>query len=142
MSILYYQGQLDILYNLYDEHIKNNNIKLALKDCYNALDCLSKIKDILIECNTFPIEIMDDNHKLYKIDDVVEGFDYFSSDENNVKKILKILFLKCNFCIIFFINKKILIKKYKIYVNNIQFLDYHIYKYLFFYIKMYIIMII
>lgn len=89
MSILYYQGQLNNLYNSYDEHIKNNNIKYALMDCYNALDCLSNIKIILGECIKFPLEIMDDNHQLYKISDAVEGFTYFSLDEDKVKNNIK-----------------------------------------------------
>ena len=89
MSILYYQGQLNNLYNSYDEHIKNNNIKLALIDCYNALDCLSKIKAILGEYNKFSLEIMDDNLQLYKISDAIEGFTYFSLDEDKVKNNIK-----------------------------------------------------
>lgn len=94
MSILYYQGQLNSLYNSYDEHIKNNNIKLALMDCYNALDCLSKIKSILGICNKFPLEIMDDNLQLYKIGDTVEGFNYFSLDEDKVKNNIKNIIFK------------------------------------------------
>ena len=94
MSILYYQGQLNSLYNSYDEHIKNNNIKLALIDCYNALDCLSKIKAILGICNNFPLEIMDDNMHLYKISDAVEGFNYFSLDEDKIKNNIKNIIYK------------------------------------------------
>ena len=66
---------------------------LATTDCpysYNKIikdvdEFESKIKAILGECIKFPLEIMDDNLQLYKICDAVEGFTYFTLDEDKVK---------------------------------------------------------
>lgn len=91
MSILYYQGQLDILDKSYHEHIQNNNLKCALKDCYDMLDCLEKIKTIIVDYHTkFPIEVLDGNKtQLYKLKDPLDALLFFLYDEEQIKKNIK-----------------------------------------------------
>ena len=90
-GILFYQGKLTVLYASFDEHIKNCQNKLALMDCYNAFECIYKIKDILLSSTTkYPIMVGGfDDIPAYQIENTTKAFLYFINDEETIMRNFK-----------------------------------------------------